>query len=508
MLRIPGLVSASVLWVAAALPAAGQAKAVAPPPAKPAVSEARKPQPRLVRMTVSPAAAPRGALRYRLLPEYPDRKAGNRADLYHRAMLLADQVGDEAKKKFYDDIYNRWTQGGTTLLPEGLSPAQAGQRVSVFRNALRELEEGAWRDRCDWGLRLRELRGLDVIALLLPECQSSRELARVLSLRCRVEIAEGRLDDARKTLQTTLQLSRDIAETPTLINGLVGMAIHGVATADLQQLMQRDEAPNMYWALTSLPRPFISLHEAVEQERSMVLQLVPALRDPNHKRTPEEWRYVLRQAFRDLRQAAEMSYEPGGPRASSAWENDLAVTAVMMMAYPTAKRKLIEAGRDRKEVEAMPVAQAVLLYAHERYQELWGDMFKAHYLPLPQAVAEARRADERLKQLVAHERGDPMVMLSALLLPAVNAVVNAAGRSERAIDELRTIEALRMYAAEHGRWPDALEDVKQVPIPANPFTGKPFDYRLDGDTAILEGAVPPGQSIQNAARYELKLRRK
>ncbi len=286
----------------------------------------------------------------------------------------------------------------------------------------------------------------------------------------------------------------------------MGIAIQGVATADVQQLLQRADAPNMYWALTALPRPFISLHDAYEQERSMLLQLVPALRDPHQKRTPEEWRSLLRQAFRDTRIAATMAYEEGGARPTAAWESDVAVTAMMMMAYPPAKRKLIEGGRDRKEVEAMPVAQVVLLHAHERYQELWGDMFKAHYLPLPQAIEEVQRAEERFKLAVAHQRGDPMVMLSALLLPAVNAVISAAGRSERAIDELRTIEALRIYAAEHGRWPESLDEVKQVPIPANPFTGKPFTYRLEGGTAILEGAVPPGQAIQNAARYELKLR--
>jgi hypothetical protein len=177
-----------------------------------------------------------------------------------------------------------------------------------------------------------------------------------------------------------------------------------------------------------------------------------------------------------------------------------------MFAYPTAKRNLIELGRDRKEVEAMPVAQVILLYAHERFQELWGDVFKSHYLPLPQAIEGAREADQRFKDVVARERFDPMVMLSALLLPAVNAVLGATGRSERAIDELRTIEALRMYAAEHGRWPKSLDDVKQAPLPLNPFTGKPFEYRLDGETAILEGSVPPGHNIQNAVRYELKLR--
>src|SRR5207247_1651118 len=286
---------------------------------------------------------------YRLLPEYLDLKPGNRADLYHRAMLLADGVGDEAKKKFYDDIYDRCTQESGVLLPKELSPAQVRERISVFRAALHELEGAAWRE------RFRDLSGAEAIAVLLPECQSARNLARVLSLRCRQEIAEGRLNDARKTLQTTLQLARDIPETPTLINGLVGIAIQGIALGDLQHLLQRPDAPNLYWALTSLPRPFIGLHEAMEQERSFVLQLVPALRDADKTRAPEEWRHILREMLRSVRQTADEA----GIRAEilpSDVQSELGLTALAMVAYPTAKRKLIEYGRDRKELEAMPVA--------------------------------------------------------------------------------------------------------------------------------------------------------
>jgi hypothetical protein len=480
-----------------------------PPTATPAPAaqpaEAPKPQPRLVRLTVSPAPAPRGALHYRLLPEYVDRKPGNRADLYRRGMLLADQIGEAGKKKIYDEIYNRWSQSGATLLPPELTTAQVKERLAPYRTALQEIEQGAWREHCQWGLRLREMSGVDAIALLLPEVQSAREMARLLSLRCRLEIAEGRLEDARKTLQTMYQLARDVAETPTLINYLVGVAIQGVANGDLHQLMQQPDAPNLYWALTALQRPFISLQEAMEQERNFMLQLVPALREANKSRSAEEWRQVILQMFRDAQRAGDLLKLQEGI-VPAEWQFELGATAVAMFAYPMAKRKLIEFGRDRKEVEAMPVAQVMLLYAHERFQELWGDMFKSHYLPLPQAVEGSRRADERFKDIVARERFDPMVMLSALLLPAVNAVLGATGRSERAIDELRTIEALRMYAAEHGRWPKSLDEVKQVPIPLNPFTGKPFDYRLEGDKAILEGGVPPGHVLTNAIRYEIKLR--
>src|SRR5262249_15731723 len=40
----------------------------------------------------------------------------------------------------------------------------------------------------------------------------------------------------------------------------------------------------------------------------------------------------------------------------------------------------------------------------------------------------------------------------------------------------RAIEALRMYAAEHGKWPQRLEDVTEAPVPEDPFTAKPFQY--------------------------------
>ena len=57
---------------------------------------------------------------------------------------------------------------------------------------------------------------------------------------------------------------------------------------------------------------------------------------------------------------------------------------------------------------------------------------------------------------------------------------------------LRHFEALRLYAAEHdGTLPAKLSDIS-VPLPVDPFTGKPFRYELTGDTAHLRGTPPAG----------------
>jgi hypothetical protein len=62
-------------------------------------------------------------------------------------------------------------------------------------------------------------------------------------------------------------------------------------------------------------------------------------------------------------------------------------------------------------------------------------------------------------------------------------------RLDRRVAALRCVEAIRLYAAAHGgRLPPTLAAVKEVPVPEDPLTGKPFAYRLENDTATLEAA--------------------
>ncbi len=70
---------------------------------------------------------------------------------------------------------------------------------------------------------------------------------------------------------------------------------------------------------------------------------------------------------------------------------------------------------------------------------------------------------------------------------------------------LRVIESLRMYAAEHGGGlPKKLDEITAVPVPPNPATGKPFVYRLDGPTAVLE--LPPSDGLYSGnRRYEIQI---
>ena len=49
-----------------------------------------------------------------------------------------------------------------------------------------------------------------------------------------------------------------------------------------------------------------------------------------------------------------------------------------------------------------------------------------------------------------------------------------------------------------------------MPVPDDPFTGKPLGYEVKGDTAIIRGATPKefeGQPGYNV-RYEITVRKK
>jgi hypothetical protein len=66
---------------------------------------------------------------------------------------------------------------------------------------------------------------------------------------------------------------------------------------------------------------------------------------------------------------------------------------------------------------------------------------------------------------------------------------------------VQLIEAIRMAAAENGGKLIESLDKSAVPVPANPFTGKPFSYQVSGDTAVITSELPARLPV----RIELKM---
>ena len=100
-------------------------------------------------------------------------------------------------------------------------------------------------------------------------------------------------------------------------------------------------------------------------------------------------------------------------------------------------------------------------------------------------------------------------LLFSDFLPRVVELRRLQGRLEQRIALLRHVEALRLHTAENGgRFPASQADVA-VPLPVDPFTGKPFEYTLTGDTARLRGGALTGEEKNPAfnLRYAVTIRK-
>jgi hypothetical protein len=445
------------------------------------------------RLTIQPAAAPSPALRYRLLPELRERTPGNGAVLYYRSFSPEWMVH---RRPEVNKLIVAW-------LDDKTQPPDIQLRWVVDSKQLKEVDRAARREYCEWEQtpRLRE----DGIGLLLPDVQSFREFANLLNLRFRFQLDEGRIDDAVYTLQTGFSLSRDIANAPTLIQALVGLAIATIQLGQVEELMQSSKSPNLYWALTNLPQPFISLRKPFEGERIMMDNLFPGMLDALAKGHSKPLSPEVAKAFEGKLVpiiAQEGKFNPEDVKK----QLDAAVTKQ----HAEAKKYLTARGWSAADVDAMPAGHAVLLYQLGEYVRLYDEMSKYQGLPYWEMREGLNRADKLIKEYVAKQQ-TVGGSLAQLLLPAMQKVAMAQVRVDRRIAALRCVEAVRLYAAAHdGRAPAKLEDIKTVPIPLDPYTGKVFTYKAEKNSATIEGPAPEGEaaSINNRIRYEVTLKSK
>jgi hypothetical protein len=127
------------------------------------------------------------------------------------------------------------------------------------------------------------------------------------------------------------------------------------------------------------------------------------------------------------------------------------------------------------------------------------NLLKYAYLPYPDALKASAGSEDRLKALE-----DGPLGLFASLIPRIMAVYRAEARLDRTMAMERVIEALRLHAANQGGLPDSLDRVTIVPIPLDPMTGRLFEYRREGETAILVG---PESEPKLVLTYRITLRR-
>jgi hypothetical protein len=450
----------------------------------------------LTSLTVRPASAPVPALKYRLAPPPRDLVPGNAAIFYHRAILMvkearaARQAEESASPKDRDEAVYRWISGPLSEVHR----EEARKELRSFQNALHEVELGARRRDCDWEFDQRD----EGYRLLLPDIQASRELARLVTLRARLAVLDGQTDEAIHWLQVGLTLGRHVGHGTIFIQDLVGLAITNQMMRPFEDLIQAKGTPSLYWALANRPRPWVDPLPAFDGERTMLEQELPALRDLDGPPwSAEKARRVADEILKKIGPLAEVRWlrlkedaSTEGPPSLDDLMPRLTLAGVVLKVYPEARRALIAEGIPAAQVDAMPTFQVALLNAHRKLERLNDDMYKWVGLPYWQSYD---RLDEAMPRDVETKLADPLFTMFTMLTPALNSVRVAGVRTERLLDAYQVVEALRLHAAAHdGKFPTGLDSLKDAPAPLDPATGKPFDYKVEGETATLSAPLVPG----------------
>jgi hypothetical protein len=440
-----------------------------------------------------PAAAPSPALKYTLLPDVRDMAPGNAAERYRKAIQIMKQDGAPAR-----EWYPRLDQWMQEPMKDLARDDEARAFLKTFETTFKELDAAARCESCDWGLT--EKVRAQGITTLLPDVQHCREFAALLQLKIRMAAAEGRFDDAVHSLQTGYALSRHVADAPSLICALVGMAITNIMTPRLEEVLQQPGAPNLYWALTDLPQPFIDLRKPMQGERLMAYGTFPGMAgcaaDPNAGPWDEKQVGVAVERLRQL----------GDEQNDMLRLRDQALLALRLaQRHEAAKQQLIAQGRPKEKVDAMPHVQVGLLVAFQQYEQRIDEVVKCQNLPAWESRPRLEEADRRRAEL-ADQKDGPAVPIAKLLSPAFRKIFNARVRTDRRLAALRCVEAVRLYAAGHdGKFPSALSEIKEVPIPMDPYTGKDFLYTAERDRAVLSSTPTTGEppASYNTPAYEL-----
>ncbi len=443
-------------------------------------------QPELVQITVKAQATSDPAMKYQLLPSLADQTPGNAVLMYYMAQQVMPGTGDSHLAQKRQDQVTKYLEMPLSELPK--------QEVSVFLNeyspVLRQIETGAMREDADWGLPLDE-----GVTMMMPSLSSFRQVAKVLALQARMEIAQGSFDEAVHTIQVGMAMGRHIGDGKgtVLISSLVGMAIESIMVEQVRELIVHG-GPNMYWALAGLDMPLIDMKLAMEYERLWVLMSIPAFRAMKGQIGPAEGADLLR----GITEIYSIASANGEPRLG---EEVLAQAGLAVRYYNAGKKALIERGLSRAEVDAMPVSQVVATYLWQDYAHWRDELFKWFNLPYAQARQGLHRAQRQFdEQYMTGDMFNPLV----LLLPALERAYFLQAKLDRMVAALQTIEAIRAYAAEHNSLPESLNQL-ELPAPHDPVTGEPFEYSVQDDTFSLVGLAPQGEAAKEGVRYEVRV---
>jgi len=438
---------------------------------------------------------PTPALKYQLLPDARATVSGDAAPLYKRVgELLAKKEFEKKRLPIFD-----WLAAPLEELPR----EDVRKFLTDYQEVYKLLDQAARCERCDWKI-LEQVRAKGTGVKVPDEADPTWWGGKMLALRARLEIAEGHLEDALWSLRAGLVLVRRTGEALCKHCFVMGVGLAVDMQRVLEDFVARPDAPNLYFALTDLPQPFLNLRQPLEGERLGVYATFPGLPDVILKSDAPPM--TAQQIQESVAFIGAVSFPDDADEKAALTK----LTKTILARHEAATKAVIASGRPRAKVVAMPHVQVALLHAMLEFDAALDEVLVAQNLPYPQCAERVRKVVETVENARKNDPNAPALPVAREMLYRIDLVTLFRVRTDRRFAALRTVEAIRLYAATHdGKFPARLADIEEVPAPLDPVTAKDFEYRCDGDVATLRGPAPGKDkpNSDNTLVYELRIRK-
>ncbi len=447
-----------------------------------AVAVNREPAIKAIRLHA--AGEPDPALRYRFWPAVRDRRNASPHPFVSRALLLATQAAAEARARDLNFVtsYERISD----LPLDRVASDEVRQFLDQYgTTALTQLSEIDCLMDTTYDLQIEGRSLSEIVNILLPEVQESRQLARLLAVRARLAIAEKRWDDLVTDVRTGFRLSEIIGDLgPTLTSKLVGNAIASVMLAVVGEAIQQPECPNLYWALASVQgQNLFQVDEAIELEISNIVNVLDVGKHQRIAGDADEARYRL---IFMVEQIGQLDSDSSGRGLAAPIARLIAGLYVVAMAEPS--RDLLAASAEHAgDVTALSISETVLRATQLRLVRTRDDWLKWMILPAELEIdLEEKLWANRLDLRTADAAS---IIGWGTFLPLLQASRTASQRPIQQYHLWMTMEAMRMHAADSGELPQSLDQLHPVPALHDSIARGPFLYqRTSATTATLTHA--------------------
>ena len=222
----------------------------------------------------------------RLLPENKEQTESDAVPIYEKAIESFPQ--DFSSQKF-----SQWRK----TPPDQLPLQEVRSELKKLNPTLDLVTQATRCKECNWP----DIKPEQAQERYSDDLKIYLNFAYTLVVQAKIQIYQSQYDHAVDSIKTGLKIAEHLGGAPSLAQSMIGRAIGSLNLNIIEELIQSDNSPNLYWALKDLPQPLTDARKAIKVETDNLKNYNALLRSefekvlkPAHNRILKQMNHIDR----------------------------------------------------------------------------------------------------------------------------------------------------------------------------------------------------------------------